>query len=296
MTQQVDDRVHNRGLAWGLDLTHPEVTTPEEIAEFRRISGNQLGMQQDGLDFWLDEQPEVLKRYRAWADKLRIRQADESPNKWSANGVGIMYVYAMTGFEDGLRYGIQGANRRMTKAQCLEQFALVFRYGGPRAMAALARAARDHQWHAPEEPVVWPGGWAPDPEAFHSGADFSSPTTTASDTRKIVEWYERWLGEVPRQIRFLAKHRPELLKAFRSRYENTLRVLPKQTEPHVLIQISMTRRAGDGIREGVLLARGFGMTKDQVMEAIDWGTFYGGTDAMGLVEETAGDVLDNWPS
>src|SRR5262249_44824051 len=120
MTQQVDDRGHNRGLAWGLDLSRPEVTTPEEIAELRRISGNQLAMQQDGLDCWLDEKPEVLKRYRAWADKLRIRQADEAPNKWSANGVGIMYLYAMTGFEEGLRYGIEGASRRMTKDQVLE--------------------------------------------------------------------------------------------------------------------------------------------------------------------------------
>ena len=46
----------------------------------------------------------------------------------------------------------------------------------------------------------------------------------------------------------------------------------------------------------MLLARGFGMTKDQVLEAIDWGTFYGGTDAIGLVEEVAGDVLDAWPA
>src|ERR1700730_16156974 len=159
MAPDADDRVHNRGLAWGLDLSRPEVTTPEEIAEFRRISGNQLGMQQDGLDYWLDEQTATLKRYRAWAAQLRIRQADESPSKWSANGVGIMYLYAMTGFEEGLRYGIQGANRRMSKEQCLEQFALVFRYGGPRAMAALAKAARTHQWHEPSEPLTWPSGW-----------------------------------------------------------------------------------------------------------------------------------------
>ena len=293
---KTDDRVHNRALAWGLDLSRPEVTTPEEIAEFRRISAQQLGVQQDGLDYWLDEKPEVLKRYRNWADKLRIRQADEALNKWSPNGVAIMYVYAMTGFEQGLRYGIQGANRGMTKEQCLEQFALVFRYGGPRAMAALAKAARGYEWHAPAQPVTWPAGWGPDPDAFHSGADFSTQEASAADTRKILDWYERWLGEVPRHIRFLAKHRPLLLKAYRSRYEHTLRLLPKQTEPHALIQLSMTRRAGDGVREGVLLARGFGMTKDQVMEAIDWGTFYGGTDAMGLVEEVAGDVLDTWPS
>ncbi len=294
--QKPDDRVHNRALAWGLDLSRPEVTTPEEIAEFRRISAQQLGTQQDGLDYWLDEGPEVLKRYRAWADKLRIRQADEAPNKWSPNGVAIMYLYALTGFEQGLRYGIEGANRGMTKAQAHEQFALVFRYGGPRAMAALAKAARGYEWHEPTQPLKWPTGWGPDPDAFKSGVDFSTIEATPEDTRKIVAWYERWLGEVPRHIRFLAKHRPLLLKAYRSRYENTIRLLPKQTEPYALIQVSMTRRAADGLREGILLARAFGMTKDQVMEAIDWGTFYGGMDAMGQVEEVAGEVLDSWPA
>ncbi len=273
--QKPDDRVHNRALAWGLDLSRPEVTTPEEIAEFRRISAQQLGTQQDGLDYWLDEGPEVLKRYRAWADKLRIRQADEAPNKWSPNGVAIMYLYALTGFEQGLRYGIEGANRGMTKAQAHEQFALVFRYGGPRAMAALAKAARGYEWHEPTQPLKWPTGWAPDPDAFKSGVDFSTIEATPEDTRKIVAWYERLLGEVPRHIRFLAKHRPE---------------------PYALIQVSMTRRAADGLREGILLARAFGMTKDQVMEAIDWGTFYGGMDAMGQVEEVAGEVLDSWPA
>jgi hypothetical protein len=95
-----DYKKHTRALAWGLNLDQPDVTTPEEIAEFRRISAAQLGVQQAGLDFWLDTSPDVLKRYRLRADKLRIMQDDESPNKWSASGVVIMYVYALTGFEE----------------------------------------------------------------------------------------------------------------------------------------------------------------------------------------------------
>jgi hypothetical protein len=57
-----DYREHNRALAWGLNLDEPDVTTAEEIDEFRRISAAQLGVQQDGLDFWLDTSPDVLKR------------------------------------------------------------------------------------------------------------------------------------------------------------------------------------------------------------------------------------------
>lgn len=297
MHQQVKhDREHNRALAWGLNLAEPEVTTQEEIDEFRRISAVQLGVQQPGLDFWLDMQPEVLKRYRLWADKLRPRDTDEAPNKWTASGIAIMYLYAMTEFHDGLRYSLHGMSRTMTKAQILEQVALVFRYVGPRGMATIARAARDHTWPDPIEPAKWPTGWAPDPDAFKSGADFKSPEASADDIRKILEWYERWLGEVPKHIHLLARYRPELLKAYRSRYENTLRLLPKQTEPHALLQINIQRGCGHGIREGMLLARGFGMTRTQVLEAISWGTFYGGNEALGLLDDVAGDVLDSWPA
>jgi hypothetical protein len=61
-------------------------------------------------------------------------------------------------------------------------------------------------------------------------------------------------------------------------------------------RISITRGFAGGIREGLLLARGFGVTKTQILEAIDWGTFYGGHDALNLLDEVAGDVLDAWPA
>ena len=291
-----DYKEHTRALAWGLNLDQPDVTTAEEIAEFRRISAAQLGVQQDGLDFWLDTKPDVLKRYRLWAHELRVIEDDESPDKWSASGVAIMYVYAMTGFEEGIRYSLFGMNRTMTKAQLLEQLALVFRYAGPRGMVTLARAANGHEWREPSDPVQWPKGWGPDSDAFKSGADFSSPGASKDDVDKIVAWYERWLGEVPRHVSFLARHRPELLKAYRNRYENTLRLLPKQTEPWALLQISIQRGFAGGIREGMLLARGFEVTKPQILEAISWGAFYGGHESLNLVDQVAGDVLDAWPA
>lgn len=290
-----DDRQHNRHLAWGLNLSEPDVTTAEEIAEFRRISAAQLGVQQDGLDFWLDNAPDVLKRYRLWADKLRVREADESPDKWNASGPATMYVYATTGFETGIRYSLHGMNRVMTRDQITEQLALVFRYAGPRGMFTLARAARDHEWHEPAGAVRWPAGWAPDPGAFSSGADFRSPEATKADIDAIVGWYEQWMGEVPRHVTFLARHRPELLKAYRDRYEHTLRLLPKQAEPWTLLQISLYRGYPDGVREGLLLARGFGVTKNQILEAVSRATFHSGQEALSFVDRVAGDVVDAWP-
>jgi hypothetical protein len=256
---------HNRTLGWGLNLAEPEVTTQEEIDEFRRVSAQQLGVQQDGLDFWLDMNPEVLKRYRLWADKLRVVEADEAPNKWSATGVMIHYVYSMTNFQQGLHYGLAGMSRSLTKAQILEQYALVFRYVGPRGMAAIADAARGHTWPEPTNPARWPKGWGPDPDAFKSGADFRSPNVTEEDTRKILAWYERWCGEVPRHVRLLARYRPELLKVYRQRFENTLRLLPKHEEPgargdqlgHVLRRqrVAGPRRRGRERRARVVAGR-----------------------------------------
>jgi hypothetical protein len=288
-------RQHNRNLAWGLDLSQPDVTSQHEIDEFRRISAGQLGVQQDGLDYWLDARPDVLKRYRSWATLLRIPEADEAPNKWSPTGIAIMYVYAITGFEDGLRYSFAGMQKTLTRQQIEEHMALVFRYAGPRGMATLGKVASGLEWREPEEPAAFPKGWSVDPDAFRSGADFSRPEASADDVRKIQEWYELNLGEVPGHVSLLAKHRPELLKAYRNRYENTLRVLPKQTEPWALLQISIERGYAGGIREGLLLARTWGVTRAQILEAISWGTFYGGHESLTLVDDVARDLLDSWP-
>jgi hypothetical protein len=289
-------REHNRALAWGLDLDNPDFTTQEELDEFRRIMSAQFAQSQDGLDFLLDEAPDVLKRYRSWADSLRIREGDESPNKWNASMIAIMFVNAITGFEDGVAYQLHNMNRNLTKAQILEQIALVFRHTSPRGMAALAKAARKHEFHEPADPVKWPTGWAPDPEAFKSGADFTTREVRDGDMQKIAGWYERTIGEVPRHVRFMARHNPKALKAYRSRYENTLRVLPKQAEPWSLLQISIIRGFGAGIREAMLLGRSWGISRTQVTEALSWGTFYGGQESLSLVDEVAGDIMDCWPS
>ena len=46
----------------------------------------------------------------------------------------------------------------------------------------------------------------------------------------------------------------------------------------------------------MLLARGFGVTKTQILEAIKTGVpSTAGHEALNLVDEVAGDVLDAWP-
>jgi hypothetical protein len=188
-----------------------------------------------------------------------------------------------------------GLNRTLSKAELLELFALAFRYVGPRGMAVIAEAVRDHPWQEPERPVRWPVGWAPDPEAFKSGIDFSTPDLSDAERRLVEDWYMRYLGEIPDHISFLARNRPALLKAYRNRFENTLRLLPKQVEPYVLIQNSVERTFPRGLREGILLARGFGMSKIDVLEALSWGTFYGSSPALDLVDQDLTEIIDAWP-
>ena len=49
----------------------------------------------------------------------------------------------------------------------------------------------------------------------------------------------------------------------------------------------------DGIRENMLLARAFGATVTDVVQAIDVTGVYG-TEKLGIAYEAAGDILDEW--
>src|SRR5262249_19015015 len=140
--------------------------------------------------------------------------------------------------------------------------------------------------------IKYPDGWAPDPEFFQAGLDFSTVEMQAGELDKIRDWYRRVCGEVPEWVEFLGKVRPDLLKGYRNRFENTVRVMPKQLMPWILLQFETIRGHEAGIRETVLLCKGFGVTKQEAMNAVAWGMLYGGHGAMSTVARAAGDVFD----
>jgi hypothetical protein len=255
-----------------------------------------FGRPHHGLDFWLAERPDVLERYRAFgATTAHVFMPGQPESGWRLRSFWLYTFYALSGYAAGIRYLVHLHQQiGLTRDEILEGIGIAFIHGGPRGMETVAEALADYQWVALPRRAEFPASWGVDPAAFRSGIDYASPSLTTEELRKIEAWYERWLGEVPRYVRLLASLRPELLKAHRTRYENLIRVLPKQVLPMTLLANEVLRGFEPGIRENVLLARGFGVAKDDVLDEINAALIFGGMEAVEAVDRAVGDVLDKW--
>lgn len=265
--------------------------TEAERKAFSDAYNKTLGRPHVGLNYWLENGPDVLKRYRAFAEA-----GTGSPfTDRSVQGFYFLELYSLTGYTEGIRYVVHmWQNQGLTKAQVLEWVAIGFLHAGPRGMESIAEALTDYPWIEPVAPAKFPDNWSPDPDAFASGLDFSSPELTDTEVNGLREWYLRWLGEVPAYVDFMAMVRPELLKAYRNRFEHCLRELPKQVMPATLLHYNVIRGFADGIRENVLLCKGFGMTKDQTLRPINSALLNGGMEAASIVARSCGDVFAAW--
>ena len=276
----------------GLDLTSVGATTEEEKAAFQKFYAANLGRSHPGLDFWLDRGPDVLKRYRAFAT---ASVPDGLEGDRAFTGFGFLQYYAQLGYSEGVRYIVRlWQQQRLTKEQVLEGLAIGFIHMEPRGMETVAEALEDYEWLVPDEPAKFPAGWAHDPDTFRSGLDFSTHDITAAEAESLNSWYMRTLGEVPRYVTYLLEFRPAALKAFRARYETCIETLPKQVMPYTMLHWNVIRGFGGGIRENVLLAKGFGMTKDQTLRPIYSALLNAGVETVSLVQRVAGNVFDGW--
>jgi hypothetical protein len=265
--------------------------TEAEKQAFNAAYNRTLGRPHVGLNFWFENGPDVLKRYRAFAEA-----GTGSPfTDKRVEGFDFLEPYSLTGYAEGVRYCVHmWQNQGLTKSQVLEWIAIGFLHAGPRGMETIAEALADYPWIEPEEPPRFPDGWEPDPAAFASGLDFSTANLTADELDSLRAWYTRWLGEVPRYVEFMAVTRPELLKAYRNRFEHCVRELPKQVMPATLLHYNVIRGSADGIRENVLLCRGFGMTKAQTLRPICSALLNGGMEAASIVATSSDDVFAAW--
>ena len=278
----------------GLDLGKMGETTDAERRAFREFYDRMQGGKHPGLEFYLNNDPDAMKLYRDFADSGTPRALE---GERRAGGGGFLSYYALSGYVRGIQYLVHIKQKNgLTKAQVIESLAVDFLYCGPRGSETIAEALKDYPWIEPESPAVFPEHWSVDPDAFRSGLDFSTKELTADQLQKVEAWYMRTLGEVPRSVRFAAKHNPRLLKAYRNRFENTLRTLPKQVMPSTLLHYNVIRSHGPGIRENVLLARAFGMTKTETLRSIFSPLINAGMETLTLVDEVAGEIFDSWPS
>jgi hypothetical protein len=258
----------------GLDLLNVDATTQEEITAFRAWYADRMGYALPAFEFWLDLDPAVLKRYRLLA---------HVSHSSVVTALGMLHFYAIYSFPDGILYEVRNSQKYgATKAQVLETLATAFIHHGPRGGRYVEAAAGEHMraWEESDAQATFPEGWAPDPEAFESGLDFSQVELSEREAGLLTEWYERTLGVVPDYIPFYIKHRPLVLKQMRNRFEHSIGVaLPKQMMPYLQLHWNAGRGHEDGIWEAALLGRAWGVSEADLVDAAVWGVNYGGGSA-----------------
>lgn len=273
----------------GLDLDRLDELTEQERREFTEFYVGRFGHPHAGLEYMLDERPDALKRFRRYVYGY---EANEPARKY---GFTFFVYYVFIGYEAGLRYALRARQKQgLTRAQARDAIAMAFLRSGPYGGEAMAGALGGFEWIDPEPQMPLPNGWDCDYDAVRAGLDFSNPDLTDQDYDRLRTWYLDTIGEVPPHVDFLACHDPRTLKAARSRWENCLTVLPKQSLPYTMLGFDALRMSAHGIRENALLCRAWGVSKAATIGAISAAMEYGGTDNISVAAEAARDVFDSW--
>jgi hypothetical protein len=277
----------------GLNLSEPDTMDPAEYEEFKDFYVRTKGYALPAFEFWAEQRADVLKRYRLQARMTPTPTGLRTP---LPNTLAFLHYYSIVGYDDGILYEVINAQAcGATKAQIVETIAVAFLHAGPRGMRYVATSSQDYlrTYEEPEQPGPWFDNWDVDPEAFRAGLDYSQAELLDGELELIEAWYERVSGEVPSHIRFLGRHRPHVLKAFRHRFEYAIKDgMPKQMMPYLQLHLNVIRGFKDGIREAVLMGRGFGMTDEQLADGIVWGMLYGGPASVSIAAEACQGILD----
>jgi hypothetical protein len=281
------------GQSRGLDLSDLDHVRPEEAAAFQSHYVRLHGRPHAGFEFFLENNPSAIKRYRLFAAYTAI-PFDQWLTLTATNFANIAW-YAQLGFAEGIRYivHIQQTSGGSTKAQLCEGLAISLYHAGAQGSEMIANALRDYKWLEPAEPADL-SAWDASRDLLASGLDFSDPQLRPGELELLEAWYLRAVGEVPGYVHFLATHRPEALKAYRNRYEHLVSALPVQLVPLASIKFNMYGCNAELIRENVLLARYLGVSKDDTLMTAISGLLYGQMEAAAMLDRVAGDIFDDW--
>ena len=212
--------------------------------------------------------------------------------------MGWMAYYALVGYGPGARYQIVNAQRVGAPRQLvIDAFAVAQLFAAPEQLSStlsLDVADELDVYTDPEPRQLFPEGWVHNSAAFSSGLDFSSTHLSGSKSDSLRHWYEAILGEVPGYVDRMLVSCPDLLKSYRRRFETALQVAPKQVMPYMMIHLNLLFGRRESVREAFLLGRGFGMTREQLMDGIGRMVSYGGMTAVSMAAEVAGDVFQSY--
>jgi len=216
-------------------------------------------------------------------------------------GVGTLAAYLVLDWETGILNQFQVLRRNgMSKQQIMEIVMFVQLYGGMRQLGHVYRAVGDLLpafAEPPNPPARFPANWTVDPEAFKAGLDLSTRAFTAQDGRALTGWYERNIGYVPESIATGLELHPEFMKMNRMKWESAIVTLPKQVAPQVMIRINMITGNVEGLRESILLARNWGISRQHVINGIFAATMYfTAFEGLHTASQAALDILREWPA
>lgn len=284
----------------GMNVSEPEVTTPEELEAFFSFGDQPTGRPLASYEMWAGLRPDVLKRLLAYVHQIHDSETFSCPLPY-------LNIYAVGGWPEGARYILDicqpatflsgpGYTRDAVLETLAVSFYLAPSWGTVQVAECLTEALANYREPSPDAPSPFPAEWQIAPEELKAGLDYSTPELTKADMAALTDWYMRVCGEVPASIKLYAQYRPSLLKAERNRWENIVRKgLPNQMFAYLLIHHAVWLGNVAGTRDALLLARGLGMSKAHAVDAVFYGgSFLGGTATIGAVAEPVQEILDAW--
>jgi hypothetical protein len=270
----------------GLDLGDLDAMTPEEAeANLQHVwswRGPTYQMTANSLMFDYAS-PRFAKAHRWGADFYG------RPDKVNIilQGIQNLASYMMLGWETGIanQFDLQRRNG-LTKRQIMEVVMFTQLYAGMRGLGHVYRAVGD----------ALPGMAEPAaPGAFACGLDLSTRACTGADREALAAWYQGTIGYLPESIEFGLEIHPEFVKMNRVKWESAIRTLPKQVAPHIMIRLNMMSGNVQGLREAVLLARAWGISRQHVINGINASVMYfTGFEGLHTAAGAARQILREW--
>ena len=251
--------------------------------------------------FLIDHLPGHYKRMRQHAQATMVGR-DGVSLPLLAYVLFAIHAYASIDFPKGVFYEIMSARHMgAPKRLVLDVIGYSYLSAGPQGMNAVAELSDGYlrDWADPPglEPVEWPEGWAPDPEAFRAGIDYSTPDLTAEEIHKISAWHQRMHGVVPRHVELFARLHPRAYKLQRIRYEKAHgNAMPAQLPPLLMLYLATLRLQPEVMRQSLHQARVLGCRRHHVVQTIEGGLRQMRVHPLYLeqVADAVGDLLAGW--